>query len=202
MKTLLIPAIAANAALFAAQTTLNASLAIDGTISFAGTATADSPNLMSATKFTSFTDVTVGAPSALFGAYAGTSGASVTVAPFTWNPPGASTPIDPFWTFISGGDTYSFDVLSLHEDFVTPTELVLSGMGTATITGPGTDYSATTGEWSLTAQTFGDSAFTFSDTTAVPTVPEPSTIMAGLLMAIPLGVSGFRILRNRGGRSL
>ena len=199
MKTLLIPAIAATTVFFTAPTALQASLAIDGTISFSGTATTDGADLMSATKFTSFTDVTVGAASALFGAYVGTAGASVTVTPFTWNPPGASTPIDPFWTFVSGGDTYSFDVLSLHEDFVTPTELVLSGMGTAIITGPGTDYTATTGEWSLTAQTFGAAAFTFSDTTTAAAVPEPSTILAGLLMVIPLGVSGFRIMRNRAG---
>lgn len=198
MKTLLIPAIAANAALFAAQTSLHASLVpISGTVSFAGTATANNSNLMDATEFTSFTDVTVGAPSSLFGAYVGTSGASVTVTPFTWNPPTASTPINPFWTFSSGGDTYSFEVLTLVENFVTPSELVLSGMGTASITGPGTSYSSTTGEWSLTTQTFGDAAFTFSDTTTASAVPEPSTVMAGLLMVIPLGLSGFRIIRNR-----
>jgi hypothetical protein len=200
MKTILIPAIAANAAFFAAQTDLHASLVpIDGTISFAGTATADNNNLLDATKFTSFTDVTVGAASSLFGAYAGTAGASVTVTPFTFNPPNASTPIDPLWTFTSGGDTYTFDVLSLVEDYATPTALVLSGMGTAMITGPGSDYESTTGEWSLTAQTFGDSAFTFSDTTTAATsaVPEPGTTMAGLLMLLPLAVSGFRILRSR-----
>lgn len=198
MKTILIPVIAANAAFFAAQPALHASLVpIDGTISFAGTATADNNSLMTATKFTSFTDVTVGAASSLFGAYSGTAGASVTVTPFTWNPPNASTPINPLWTFTSGGITYSFDVLSLVEDYATPTDLVLSGMGTATISGGGTDYEATTGEWSLTAQTFGDSAFTFSDTTTAPAVPEPTTIMAGLLMLLPLGISGARILRSR-----
>jgi hypothetical protein len=203
MKTILIPAIAANTMLFAAETNLHASLVpISGTISFAGSAAANNNDLTVATAFTSFTDVTVGTASTLQGDYVGTAGASVTFTPFTWNPPGASTPIDPLWTFVSGGDTYSFNVISLVEDYATPTSLVLSGIGTATITGPGTDYSSTTGEWTLAAQAYTDAAFTFSDTTfapATPAVPEPATIMAGLLMVIPLGVSGFRILRNRTG---
>src|SRR5579863_9152347 len=167
IKAIITPAIAVNAVLFAMQaTSLQASLTpISGTVSFSGTSTANSSSLVSATAFTLFQDVTVGAASGLSGAYAGTAGASVTVTPFTWNPPTASTPINTLWTFISGGVTYSFDLASMHEDFVTPTELVLSGMGTSTITGGSTDYAATTGMWSLTAQTFGDSTFTFSSTT-------------------------------------
>ena len=201
MRITLTKAVAANALIFAAFTgSLQASLTpINGTISFSGTATADGSSLLTATKFTSFQDIVVGSPSSLFGDYLGTSGAAVTMTPFTWNPPGTSTPINPLWIFSSGGDTYSFNLSSLHQDFASPTDLVLSGVGTAFITGPGTEKEATTGLWSFTAQTFGQSTFTFSSSTTavVSSVPEPSTIVAGLFMLIPLGLTGIRIIRNR-----
>jgi hypothetical protein len=177
---------------------LQASLTtIDGTISFSGTATTDTSSLLTSTKFTRFQDVVVGSPAALSGDYVSTSGASVTVTPFTWNPPGASTPINPLWTLNSGGDTYSFNLSSLHQDFASPTAMVLSGMGTAFITGPGADKLPTTGLWSLTTQTFGESTFTFSSSSTVSAVPEPSTFIAGGLLALPFGFKGIRRLRNR-----
>lgn len=199
IKAIITPVLAVNAVLFAMQTTpVQASLSpISGTISFSGTATTDNNNLVLAKAFTLFQDVVVGAPSALMGAYVGTSGAAVTVTPFTWNPPDASTPIDPLWKFTSAGVTYSFDLISLHVDFVTPTELVLSGWGTSDITGGGTSYAETSGMWSLTAQTFGASTFTFSSTTASTPVPEPSNIVTALFLLVPLGTAGVRILRNR-----
>jgi len=167
MKSKLPLAVAASALVLAAFTgSLQAvPIAIDGTISFSGTATTDTTSLLTSTKFTAFQDVTVGAPSALYGAYLGTSGASVTMTPFTWNPPGASTPINPLWTFVSGGNTYSFNLSMLHQDFVSPLSMILSGSGTAFITGPGSEYLPTTGLWSLTTQTFGQANFTFSSTT-------------------------------------
>jgi len=85
--------------------------AISGNLSFSGTTTIDSTSFVTATKFLSFQDVVVGAPSSLSGDYAGTSGAAVTMTPFTWSPPTASTPLDPLWTFVSGGVTYSFDLV-------------------------------------------------------------------------------------------
>jgi hypothetical protein len=157
---------------------------ISGTLSFAGSATTDTGNFTTATKFTQFQSITVGAPSTLFGDYVGTSGAAVTITPFTFNPANASTPINPLWTFTSGGDTYSFSLSTLHEDFASPTGLLLSGFGTATITGPGTDYLATSGLWNLSAQTFNVSTFTFSSTTQVP---NPITVPDGGSTAILLG---------------
>jgi hypothetical protein len=142
---------------------------ISGTLSFAGSATTDTGNFLTATRFVRFDDVSVGVPSSLFGDYVGTAGANVTVTPFIWNPPGASTPINPLWTFMSGGNTYSFDLSMLHTDFASPTGLLLSGLGTARITGPGVEKIATSGYWNLSAQTFGVSTFTFSSTTQVPT---------------------------------
>ena len=157
---------------------------IDGAISFAGTSTIDSTSFVTATRFTSFQNVTVGAPSALSGNYVGTSGAAVTMTPFTWSPPTASTPINPLWTFVSGGDTYSFDLSVLHLDYATPTGLLLSGIGTAFITGPGLDFLATTGKWNLSSQTLGQSSFTFSSTTSVPDGGTTGALLGGSLLGL------------------
>ena len=200
MKNNLVKIIALNALLLAGLTSnLQATLTpISGTISFSGTATADSGSLSAATKFTLFQDVVVGSPSALYGDYLGTSGAVVTITPFTWNPAGLSTPINPLWTFDVGTANYSFSLSSLHKDFASSTVLVLSGVGNAFITGPGMDKLATEGLWSFTTQTFGESTFTFSSSTdTVSSVPEPSTYIAGGLLMLPFGWSGIRRLRNR-----
>jgi len=156
---------------------------ITGNLSLSGTISMDGTSFVTATKFTSFEDVTVGGASALSGAYVGTKGAAVTVTPFTWSPPTASTPINPLWTFISGGNTYSFDLSVLHVDYASPTGLLLSGLGTAYITGPGLDYTETTGTWDFSAQSQGLSTFTYSSTTVVPaaSVPDggPTAVMMG-----------------------
>lgn len=163
---------------------------ITGSISFAGTTTMDGTSFVSATRFTSFQNVTVGAPSALSGNYAGTSGAAVTMTPFIWSPPTASTPVNPLWTFVSGGNTYSFDLSVLHVDYASATGLLLSGLGTAIITGPGLDFLATTGTWNLSAQTLNLATFTFSSTTTVPnSVPDSgttATLLGGSLLGLAL----------------
>jgi uncharacterized membrane protein len=153
---------------------------IAGSISFSGTTTMDTTSFMTATKFVSFQTVTVGAESALSGNYVGTSGAAVTVTPFTWSPPTASTPINPLWTFVSGGLTYSFDLSVLHMDFASPTGILLSGTGTAHITG----FTDTVGHWDFSAQSLNLATFTFSSTTTVP-----STVPDGGTTAITLGAS-------------
>jgi hypothetical protein len=147
----------------------------------------DGTSFLTATKFISFQDVDVGAASALSGSYAGTSGAAVTMTPFTWNPPTASTPINPLWTFVSGGDTYSFDLSALHLDFASPTGLFLSGLGTAHITGPGLTYQDTSGHWDFSSQTLGLATFTFSSTTTVPNVPDGGStalLLGGSLLGL------------------
>jgi hypothetical protein len=163
---------------------------ITGSISFAGTSTINGTSFVTATGFTLFQDVTVGAPSALSGSYVGTSGAAVTMTPFTWSPPTASTPINPLWTFVSGGDTYSFDLSVLHEDYVSPTGLLLSGNGTAFITGPGLNYVATTGTWDLSSQTLDLSTFTFSSSTTIPAgIPDggtSATLLGGSLLGLAM----------------
>jgi len=163
---------------------------ITGSLSFAGTTTINGTSFVSATRFTSFQNVTVGAPSALSGSYVGTSGAAVTMTPFIWSPPTASTPVNPLWTFVSGGDTYSFDLSVLHVDYASPTGLLLSGIGTALITGPGLDFLDTTGTWNLSAQTLNLATFTFSSTTSIPAaaVPDGGTT-ATLLGASLIGLT-------------
>jgi hypothetical protein len=155
---------------------------ISGTISFSGTSSIDSTRFDTATEFTVFQDVFVGSPSALSGDYTGTSGAAVTLTPFIWNPTTASTPLNPLWTFVSGGLTYSFDLSVLHEDFASPTDLLLSGLGTAHITGPGVDKLDTAGQWNFSAQTLGVSTFTFSSTTTVPTQGVPDAGSTGAML--------------------
>jgi hypothetical protein len=163
---------------------------ISGSLSFAGTTTMNGVNFVTATAFTSFQNVTVGAPSALSGNYVGTSGAVVTMTPFIWAPPTASTPVNPLWTFVSGGDTYSFNLSVLHADFASPTGLLLSGLGTAFITGPGLDFLATSGTWNLSAQTLNLATFTFSSTTSIPSgVPDGGStviLLGGSLIGLAL----------------
>jgi len=163
---------------------------ISGNISLSGTVSIDGTSFVTATRFTSFANVFVGAPAALSGDYVGTSGAAVTITPYTWSPPTTSTPISPLWTFISGGNTYSFDLDVLHMDFASPTGLLLSGLGTAHITGPGLEKLDTTGHWDFSAQTLGLSTFTFSSTTTVPTatVPDGGSTVA-MLGATMLGLA-------------
>jgi|SRR5665213_3690197 len=164
---------------------------ITGNISFSGTSTINGSSFVTATAFTKFENVFVGAPSALSGSYVGTSGAPVTMTPFTWSPPSASTPLNPLWTFVFGGDTYSFDLSVLNVDFAGPTGLLLSGTGTAIITGPGLDFVNTTGAWNLSAQTLNLATFTFSSTTTVPAVAVPdggttATMLGGSLFGLAL----------------
>jgi hypothetical protein len=143
------------------------------------------PSFITATAFTSFQDVTVGGPSAVSGDYVGTSGSAVTVTPFTWSPPTASTPINPLWSFVYNGDTYSFDLTVLHEDYASSTGLLLSGLGTASITGPGTDYLPTSGTWDFSAQSQGLTSFTYSSTTVVPA----QSVADGGSTAVMMGAS-------------
>jgi hypothetical protein len=163
---------------------------IAGSLSFSGTSTINGTSFVTATAFTLFQNITVGAPSALSGNYVGTSGAAVTMTPFIWAPPTASTPLNPLWTFVSGGDTYSFNLGVLHVDYASPTGLLLSGIGTAFITGPGLNFLATTGTWNLSAQTLNLATFTFSSTTTVPAgVPDggtTATMLGGSLVGLAL----------------
>ena len=182
-KNITVPGMISSAILAMSGFALSAqanSIPIVGNISLSGTVTMNGPSFDTATAFTGFEDVTVGGPSALSGDYVGTSGSAVTLTPFTWSPPTASTPINPLWSFVYDGDTYSFDLTVLHEDYASPTGLLLSGQGTAYITGPGTDYLPTSGTWDFSSQSQGQTSFTYSSTTIVhaASVPDSGSTVA------------------------
>ena len=114
-----------------------------------------------------------------------------------WNPAGASTPLNPLWSFVSAGKTYSFNLISLHQDFVSSTALVLSGLGTAFITGGGSEKIATTGLWNFTGQTLGVSSFTFSSSADVnaPVTSVPDGGSTAMLLGS--GLVGFAWFRRK-----
>ena len=138
---------------------------IVGEISFSGSYTTNNSNLTLATKFNSFSAVTVAAGPTLD--YAPFAGASVTQNAFTFDPFPAGG-IVPLWS-ITLPQAASFDLLSLTIDFESPSVLVLSGTGTAHLAGK----DATPGRWTLSANTFG-TTFSFSSTNAsFPTALTP-----------------------------
>lgn len=98
----------------------------------------------------------------------------------------ANTPIASLWSVDAGAITYSFDLSSLTLDFVTATQINLSGAGTILATG----YDDTPGLWTFTGQR-GSVLFTFSGITIADDntneVSEPITL--ALLMSGLLGLS-------------
>ena len=152
---------------------------ITGTIGLSGGYTANGP-LATATAITSFTTVTVN-PSGLSGDYVGTAGTAVTMTPFVFNPFGGG--VVPLWTFTIGPTTYSFDLLSLGITLQNSTSIVLDGSGTLHLTGK-TD---TAGTWTLTLNSAGGGAFTFSSSNAAQ-VPDGGTTV--MLLGSALAVLG------------
>lgn len=150
---------------------------IVGEISFSGSYTIDSSNLVAATKFLSFSNVTVSLGAT--GDYAGLDGVGVTHSPFTFDPFPVGG-VNPLWSIPSQPGT-SFDLSSVSIDFESPYILVLSGQGIAHKTGKDN----TIGTWVLSANTLG-STFSFSSTNAslpnggTTPVPEPGTAIFGI----------------------
>lgn len=155
---------------------------ITGTVNFTGGAvTVDQP-LPNATTITAFTGTTSvsGGATAPTGAYAGTTGATVTWAagPIQFSPTLNPSPISPLWSFMSGGLTYSFKLNSITLVNQIPGFLNIQGAGVVSITG-GT-YSDTAGTFTLTATGTGPLNFNFTAGTSA--VPESGTtaILLGL----------------------
>jgi hypothetical protein len=115
-------------------------------------------------------DATNGVVMSGSGSFAGTINAQVNFDPFTFNP--ATTPVT-LWSFTSGSLTYSFDLTSMVLGIDNSSLLTISGIGTLTITGDGSDWDATQGSWSYqiataTSPYADDGVFNYDSNTTVP----------------------------------
>jgi len=160
---------------------------ITGAIDFTGSATLNN-SLGLATAVDSFSHVMVQYGTQT-GAFVGTDGDAATMTPFTWAPT-PSVNVDPLWTFTDAttGYTYSFDLSSLMVKSQDASFLNIDGSGMLTITGKGSPYTETPGQWTFTISQSGPKdSFTFgfdSETTSVPdggaTVALLGSAMVGL----------------------
>jgi hypothetical protein len=176
------------AALMAAGLMTVQATGISGEVDMSGTVTLNNTSLGSASAATAFSSVTVGgAPT---GNYAGTFGSSVTWSGFSW--PSVVT-VSPLWTFISGGNTFSFDLSSVAVVTQNNTFLNLLGSGTLKETG----FANTSGSWSFTISnptggSHADFMFTFANSQTAA-VPDGGTTVILLGAAI----SGLALLRKK-----
>lgn len=148
-----------------------------GTIGFSGGATLDAP-LGSATSFSGFYGAGTATPGILYqtGVYAGVpANTPVTFTTFAFNPLSGNTP---FWSFASGGTTYSFTITSETTYFQNSNYLNIAGSGMAYVSSV-----AMPAIWSITSTTtVGTPTITFG--ASIAAVPEPSTIALVLLGSI------------------
>ena len=158
---------------------------ITGGISLGGAFTTDTGNVNTANAFTSFSNVFVVSVNGDYsGVPTGGSSPAVTQNPFTFDP--FTLPVTPLWTFMFGGNTYSFDLLSCSISQQGGGSLILTGSGTLNITG----FDATSGDWVFTGNQAGGT-FSFSSSNAA--VPEGGSA----LILLGLGLVGLEVLRRK-----
>jgi hypothetical protein len=166
---------------------------INGTISFVGGATLNSPSLATASAFTSIFGP--GGPAdpnptvlSATGDYASiATGTAAPTTPFTFNPAPASSFL--LWTINANGNVYTFsvDANSILVPFQTSSFLDITGTGIASIAGVN-NFLATPGTFSITDTGGASPVFTFGAYTEVigPGIPEPSVVAMLLLGCVPL----------------
>ena len=155
---------------------------ITGGISFGGGFKTDTGNINTANAFKSFKSVFVVSCSGDYSSVPVFT--SVTQKPFSFDP--FTSPISPLWTFMTGGNTYSFDLLTLSIDHQGNNTLNLSGMGDLNMTG----FDTTTGTWVFTANQAGG---TFSFSSSDGAVPDGGSA----LILFGLGLGGLEALRRK-----
>jgi len=165
---------------------------ITGSIIFAGPATASGPSGVGTTtiSFTNpWTTVTgIGSYSSV------TSGTPTTLTAFSFVGTGTtamlSAPVMPEWTFTFGGNTYSFDLLSLSSGTTTSGSMAISGTGIAHITG----FDATPASWAMEG---AGQNFTYdlssSTTASIGSIPDGGSAVSLLGIALV----GLEALRRR-----
>jgi len=165
---------------------------ITGSISFTGGADLNG-SLAAATAYTGFFDtVSIPSPVVLGGSQTGSfatvsTGTQVTFYPFSFAPFSAPQTL---WSFMAGGNTYTFTAISLLNVTPLPSYLNLQGTGTISITG----FSTTAATWSYT-DTGSGSGPGFNFGASITATPEPST--TSLIAVLALVGGAFRIAAGR-----
>lgn len=113
----------------------------------------------------------------------------MTASGFTWTPPGAQNPAissNPLWTLTNLPDSFWFEVETLEVDYqFGPIPGNVSGLGlsgTGTLYGVG--YDPTPATWTFTGDSAGSMVRVFSSDTFAEPIPEPSTILGLISLAI------------------
>jgi VPDSG-CTERM motif len=130
------------------------------------------------------------------GIFAGTAGSPATMSAYTFSGDGTgavcTTCPEVQWSFVSGGNTYSFTLISLTNAHTTSTAIAASGLGFVQINGG----SPLAGSWSMNGTGSGfqyGANFTFVSTT----VPDGGSAVALLGVGLTAVESVRRILKRR-----
>jgi hypothetical protein len=186
---------------------------ITGSISFLGNATVNTGDLATATSFTSFDTDTVNQTSGAYLAvpaltgdpvtfpatgftFRSTAGTSQSGTLFSSMPVAAPLTTLPLWTFTTAaGVTYDFSAMGTINVTQNSQFLNISGQGIADITGGGTNFAATDGQWTIQETNTG-AAFSFGATSG-ETAPAPDGTATSLLISLGLAGVGLGLFGQR-----